>query len=155
EANDIPLAVPSRHDPQLAYSQVSVNLPVRHCGPWDTSCDAVERLSQFALLVDCPVRCPGRSKTADELVVVLEWSARRRLQFDSLVDLAVGDSPGDGQRLDRMERRPSRVHLPLALIERHDQVMQIIRWWSQFLAWQVAHFEGEESMRRDGSEEPR
>ena len=96
---------------------------------------------------------PAGASRRDQVVVVLERSARRGLEFDGLVDLAVGDPPRDGERLDRMQRRACWVHLPGALIERDDEVVEVVLRWAQFLPRQVAHLEGEQPVRRDRAED--
>ena len=112
----------------------------------------MECLAQFRLLMDGEVGRPRRREPPDELVVVLERSARRRLQLYRLVDLAICDPPRDRQRLDRVECRPCWVHLSGALIEGHDEVMQLVLRRREFLPWKVADFEREEPMRGDRTE---
>ena len=126
EAGDIALAVTGGHDPHLADPQVAVHLAIGDRRPGDVTGNRVERLAQLRLLMDREVGRPRRREPPDELVVVLERPARRWLQLDRLVDLAVGDPARDRQRLDRVQRRARRIHLAGALIERHDEVVQLV-----------------------------
>jgi hypothetical protein len=90
-----------------------------------------------------------------EVIEVFERPSSRRLQFDRLMEGAIGDAPGQCQGLDGMKRRPCQVGLSCALVESDHQVVRIVFGRPKLLPWQVTYLECEQSVWCDSAEDAR